>query len=137
MGSKKIDEDALKKFNTLMRDKLSISRLKGKHGWHDENVCSIEFLVKSLVEHLAKGDMVDVANFAMFINQRVGQKPIPVLTCTPTERAFLDEIIEKGIINDGEPETLIELGEWSQITQSDFTKSNLKELFNAPKTKTN
>ena len=50
-------------------------------------------------------------------------------TCTATERAFLDELREKGKIF-GADDPAIEVGEWTQISQSDFTKCNLKELVN-------
>lgn len=127
--SEQLDKNALADFTKSMGAKLSKSREKGKYGWNDENVCSIEFLTKSLVEHLAKGDMVDVANFAMFIHQRAGQKSIPVSTCTPNERAFLDEIREKGEFSDRNNEyTGIAIGEYTFINQVDFTRSNLSEL---------
>ena len=49
-----------------MTVKLSLSRAKGRGGWHTPN-CGDEYLLKSLREHVEKGDMVDVLNLAGMI----------------------------------------------------------------------
>jgi len=55
--------------------------------------------------------------------------------CTPNERAFLDEIREKMELSEdfeGDPDYAIHIPTGSSMLfQSDFTKSNLKELVNA------
>jgi len=68
-----IDEDALERFTKAMRVKLAASRAKGRHGWHNPDVCSVEDLARMFFDHVAKGDLVDIANFAMFLHQRKGR----------------------------------------------------------------
>lgn len=59
-------------------------------------------------------------------------KPESVCNCTPTERAFLDEIREKGEYVKYSKGQIrfghIDEGLGSQLHQSDFTKSDLSEL---------
>jgi len=57
-------------FSQIMEEKLCFKRAQGRGGWWDENQCSIEYLRKLLREHIDKGDMVDVANFAAMIYAR-------------------------------------------------------------------
>lgn len=65
-----------------MEEKLKISRDKGRHGWWDESVCSIQDLQNLLEEHVTKGDMVDVMNIAAMIYVRqCAEETI----CTPKE----------------------------------------------------
>lgn len=52
-----------------MREKLKISRKKGRQGWWMEEA-SIASLYVALGEHVAKGDMVDVINLAAMIHAR-------------------------------------------------------------------
>ncbi len=56
--------------STLMREKLSESRSKGRHGWYDDKVCSLDDLKGMLTKAVDKGDMVDVMNFAAMIKIR-------------------------------------------------------------------
>lgn len=53
-----------------MREKLSTKRAEGYGGWNQPEECSVERLKEMLVEHLPKGDMIDIANFAMMIWNR-------------------------------------------------------------------
>ena len=67
------DDAAVDRFAAAMKAKLAKSRAKGRGGWDDPNVCSVEFLAQLLVEHLGKGNtgtFEDVANFAMMLHQR-------------------------------------------------------------------
>lgn len=57
-------EYAVEQFEAAMKTKLDIQQKKGYRGWED---CSIEHLQNLLAEHIEKGDMVDVANFACMI----------------------------------------------------------------------
>lgn len=65
--------------------------------------------------------------FFHFTAEMENKLTLPV--CSSSERAFLDELREKGKIF-GTDDPAIEVGEWTQISQSDFTKCNLKELVN-------
>jgi hypothetical protein len=64
------DDEAVDRFGEAMKAKLAEKRKQGYGGWNDEAVCSIEFLQKRLVDHIEKGDPVDVGNFAMMLHQR-------------------------------------------------------------------
>lgn len=71
------DDAAVDRFAAAMKAKLAAARAKGRGGWDDPNVCSVEFLAQLLVEHLGKGNtgtFEDVANFAMMLHQR-GAEP--------------------------------------------------------------
>ena len=63
-------------------------------------------------------------------------KSTKVDTCTPNERAFLDEIREKFMVHNGTivSKNRMAEGEYVYLYQMDF-KSNLKELVNDTKTK--
>lgn len=52
-------------FADEMKKKLIKKFMEGYHGWDDPNWSRKE-IVDRLYKHIDKGDMVDVANFAMF-----------------------------------------------------------------------
>lgn len=53
-------------FAEEMRHKLDIKRRHGRGGWFTPE-CKIEDLKRMLIDHIDKGDFVDVANFCMMI----------------------------------------------------------------------
>ena len=53
-----------------MKDKLAEKREQGYHGWE---TCKHGDLVQLLINHVDKGDPVDVANFCAFLFAR-GEK---------------------------------------------------------------
>lgn len=59
-----MDSIAVDMFAMVMKEKMEISREKGRSGWEG---CPVEELWKMLREHVEKGDPVDVANLAMMI----------------------------------------------------------------------
>lgn len=61
------DDIAVDRFAMLMKSKLAAARAKGRGGWDDPARCNANYLRKSLHEHVAKGDPVDVANFCMML----------------------------------------------------------------------
>lgn len=65
-----VDQAAHKRFSKECGDKLAGAAAKGRGGWHLPDEVSGDELAKMLVEHLKKGDMRDVANFAMFLHER-------------------------------------------------------------------
>jgi hypothetical protein len=81
------DDVAVDKFAAMMKVKLAKSREKGRGGWDDPEQCSVEFLAKLLVEHVAKGDPVDVANLAMMLTLREA-------TSESLKNAFADEAMK-------------------------------------------
>jgi len=64
------DDRAVDRFAAAMKAKLSKKRNEGRGGWEDKGQCSNAFLSKLLLDHVEKGDPVDVGNLAMMIHQR-------------------------------------------------------------------
>lgn len=64
------DDMAVDRFSAAMKTKMAASRAKGRSGWDDESQCTMGALARMLMEHVAKGDPVDIANFAMMLHQR-------------------------------------------------------------------
>lgn len=67
-----LDDIAVDRFAAAMKAKLAEKRAQGYHGWDDPEDCTIEHLSNLLAKHVAKGDPIDVGNFAMMIHQRGG-----------------------------------------------------------------
>lgn len=66
-------------FADEMKRKLRRKFMEGKSGWDDPQ-WPREDILRQLVQHVEKGDMVDVANFAMFAWNQEGsdrQRPLP------------------------------------------------------------
>lgn len=61
------DDKYVMKFANFMLQKMEKKRKQGYGGWDDPERCSSKKLSRMLIEHLEKGDPVDVANFAMMI----------------------------------------------------------------------
>lgn len=64
------DSLAVTRFAGMMKEKMAVSRLRGRNGWEK---CSIPLLSTMLREHVDKGDPVDVANLAMMIELNGGR----------------------------------------------------------------
>lgn len=64
------DDIAVDRFAAAMKAKMAKSRAKGRGGWDDEAQCSMDTLARLLIEHVAKGDPVDIGNLAMMLHQR-------------------------------------------------------------------
>lgn len=64
------DAAAVDRFAAVMKAKLARKRAEGRSGWSDKSQCSRGALSRLLLEHIDKGDPVDVANFAMMLHQR-------------------------------------------------------------------
>ncbi len=62
-----LDDHAVDLFAKAMKDKLGIKRQQGFGGWHDIRQTSSMRLADLLLAAVAKGDPVDVANFAMML----------------------------------------------------------------------
>jgi len=58
------DNTDIDEFASRMKQKMYLSGLKGRSGWRD---ASAETISQMLIEHIAKGDPVDVANFCMML----------------------------------------------------------------------
>ncbi len=68
------DSEGVKRFRNAMMLKLHQKREEGKHGWQSSRSnywgCTVRDLESQLRAHLAKGDVVDVANYCMMIWNR-------------------------------------------------------------------
>jgi len=64
------DDQAVDAFAVAMKAKLAKKRGEGRSGWEDKSQCTNLHLSKLLHEHVAKGDPVDVGNFAMMLFSR-------------------------------------------------------------------
>jgi hypothetical protein len=76
------DDIAVDKFAAMMKAKMAASRAKGRSGWDDPTICSVDVLANMFMEHLPKGDLVDVANFAMILGLREGGSSALKVVCT-------------------------------------------------------
>jgi uncharacterized coiled-coil protein SlyX len=66
------DDIAIDRFAAAMKTKMAKKRADGRGGWDDPAQCSTGRLAEMLVDHLPKGDPVDIANFAMMLFHRDG-----------------------------------------------------------------
>lgn len=66
---------AVETFATLMIQKLNLKREEGRHGWRE---CKPEDLARMFWNHLPKCDMIDVANFAMFLHYTQGEQALSI-----------------------------------------------------------
>lgn len=64
------DDTAVVMFANAMKQKMAAKRNQGYSGWNDKEYCTTEKLQKMLIDHLAKGDPVDIGNFAMMLWSR-------------------------------------------------------------------
>ena len=72
--SKAADDAGVERFSVAMKRKLAAKRKEGKRGWNTTPAsgwgCTVKALEAMLRQHLAKGDVIDVANFCMMIWNR-------------------------------------------------------------------
>lgn len=64
------DDIAVDRFAVAMKEKLAKKRAEGRGGWDSHEECSAEYLSYLLVQHIRKGDPLDVGNLAMMLHQR-------------------------------------------------------------------
>ncbi|WP_114214185.1 hypothetical protein [Ochrobactrum sp. 3-3] len=64
------DDLAVDRFAIAMKQKLAKKREEGRGGWGNKDECSAEYLSYLLIQHIWKGDPVDIANLAMMLQQR-------------------------------------------------------------------
>lgn len=85
------DDLAVDRFAAAMKAKLAASRAKGRGGWDDPAQCTVEHLARLLVDHIPKGDAVDVANFAMMLHQRGADRSVLAALAQPAQEGKVDE----------------------------------------------
>jgi hypothetical protein len=70
LNEDRADRELVSYTQKAMREKLAAARLKGRRGWWRAEACSIGQLENLLYEALAKGNMIDVINYAAMIEVR-------------------------------------------------------------------
>ena len=66
------DRDGVRALAFAMESKLAAKRAEGYGGWNRPDECTVDHLARLLLDHLPKGDPVDVANFCMMLFNREG-----------------------------------------------------------------
>lgn len=84
------DDIAVDKFAAAMKAKMAKQRAKGYGGWDEKLECEADHLQHLLVSHIAKGDPVDVGNFAMMLFNR-GESTAP----QPDRKSLTDDDIRR------------------------------------------
>lgn len=64
------DDIAVDRFAAAMKAKLAQKRAEGRGGWDNTTQCPPGRLQQMLINHISKGDPIDVGNFAMMIWNR-------------------------------------------------------------------
>lgn len=91
------DDVAIEQFADAMRKKMARKSKEGREGWQN---CSERSLARMLIEHIEKGDPVDIANFAMMLwHNKAHRSAIPKEL---RKYALTDAALTlKGMINNG------------------------------------
>jgi hypothetical protein len=92
------DDAAVDAFAAAMKEKMRISREKGRGGWDDPHTCTDEDLSIMLRVHVGKGDPVDVANFCMMLWNRhsaILKAVVPVNGSIESIKAAIDASMER------------------------------------------
>lgn len=90
------DDYAVDCFAQMMKEKLTKKRAEGRDGWNDPKRCSVQYLNQLLLEHVEKGDPVDVANFCMMLrhyNARITAQPTASSSGDQDDAAFYRGVI--------------------------------------------
>lgn len=64
------DQRAIANFAAAMGEKMERKAMQGRGGWKDPEQCSVNYLADLLIDHVYKGDPVDIGNLAMMLHQR-------------------------------------------------------------------
>ncbi|HEX8552150.1 MAG TPA: hypothetical protein VF681_11425 [Abditibacteriaceae bacterium] len=70
------DNAAIDAFAAALKYKMAASRAKGRSGWNDPLLCGDDLLRNLLAASVAKGDPIDVGNFAMMLFTRQARASI-------------------------------------------------------------
>lgn len=71
------DAIAISKFAEAMATRMHQAAMKGHAGWDDATACTPAMLQLALRQAVAKGDPVDVANYAMMLHTRGESSTMP------------------------------------------------------------
>lgn len=90
MSNQHPDDAAVDRFAATMKAKLAKKRADGYGNWDDPAKCDTHFLADLLLEHIPKGDPVDIANFCMMLHER-GAPPLEI-TRAYQEQVTIDAV---------------------------------------------
>ncbi|WP_273794611.1 hypothetical protein [Brucella intermedia] len=113
------DSRAVNRFSKFMLAKMAQAGAGGRSGWYDKERCTREYLSDMLRRAVAKGDPVDIANFAMMLHDR-GETVAPI--CGEFDPDFLDpadqiEIIYTNYKGETAKRTITPLNLWRGATE--------------------
>lgn len=109
------DDKAVDEFAAAMKAKLREKREQGRGGWDDPGQCEPRTLARMLLDHLHKGDPVDVANFAMMLWHRNGGNDLAFLAI---------HYIPMGAVWTQHPSTMAEV-----ISRARAVLSRIREIY--------
>lgn len=99
------DIEAVYDFAKQMCQRLAEKRAQGYSGWNDPDQCSVECLRALYFRAVAKGDLVNVANYAMMLSYR-GAELVPAVDPEGVEAAAWEDFNlycqRKGISPEGQ-----------------------------------
>lgn len=123
------DDLAVDRFAAAMKAKMAASRAKGRNGWDNPDLCPAERLQGMLLDHLAKGDPVDIGNFAMMLWNR-GE---PVAAAAPAAVNTAHEIVTDRDISEliGIAQFLQGVQHWEAQASSKLLAEFTKKLLDA------
>lgn len=73
----KTDDAAVDAFATKMKARLAEKRAEGRTGWSDPDKVSDTYLVFEMLDRLAAGSFIGVANFCMMLDHREAPASLP------------------------------------------------------------
>lgn len=134
VASEHPDDIAVDQFTHMMKAKLKWEReQRSRSGWQN---MSAEELTKLLVEHLPKGDPVDVANFCMMLSMTGQQisallpKATAPVVSEPVEKPYAFEFGKSN--GDGTYSIVIERGDPAYVDRFAVKDWPVKPLFTSP-----
>jgi hypothetical protein len=113
------DDIAINRFADAMKAKMAKQRAKGYGGWNDKNDCPTNRLQQMLVNHISKGDPVDVANFAMMLWSRGERTEQPAQQQEPVaiDRLYIEALIE-GLYQNEDPVSIDAAEEFERLLKT-------------------
>lgn len=81
----RINNRMVDKISKAMKDKLEVTKKKGRSNWYDETYCPKKKLEDEFYAAVEKGDPVDVANYCGMFYARGEMIPVPPRPLVPTD----------------------------------------------------
>lgn len=117
------DDDAVDLFAAAMKAKMAKQRAKGYGGWNNKQECEAGRLQKLLLDHIVKGDPVDVGNFAMMLFNRGEKTKADASQQGPIGKLTVDAYSDSGIgieFTIKNPEEVLFVGQLVYVDAQEF-----------------